>query len=48
VLLILDEVICGTGRRGTRFACEAEGVVPDILTIAKGPCGDRFGSILTG
>jgi adenosylmethionine-8-amino-7-oxononanoate aminotransferase len=35
-LLILDEVMCGMGRTGTRHAWEQEGVVPDIQTVAKG------------
>jgi hypothetical protein len=36
VLLILDEVMCGMGRCGTLYACEAEDVVPDLITIGKG------------
>ncbi len=36
VLLILDEVMCGMGRTGSIFAFEQEGIVPDIVTIAKG------------
>ncbi len=36
MLLILDEVMCGMGRCGTRYACEQEGVVPDIICIGKG------------
>ena len=36
VLLILDEVMCGMGRTGQLHACEQEGVVPDLLAVAKG------------
>jgi adenosylmethionine-8-amino-7-oxononanoate aminotransferase len=36
VLLILDEVMCGMGRTGTLYACEQEGIVPDLVCIAKG------------
>jgi len=36
ILLILDEVMCGMGRTGTLFAYEQEGIVPDIITLAKG------------
>jgi len=35
-LLIADEVMCGMGRTGTLYAIEQEGVVPDLITIAKG------------
>ncbi len=36
VLLILDEVMCGMGRTGTLFACEQDGIAPDLVAIAKG------------
>jgi hypothetical protein len=36
VLLILDEVMCGMGRTGSLYACEQDGIAPDILTCAKG------------
>ncbi len=36
ILLILDEVMCGMGRTGTLYACEQEGIAPDLLAIAKG------------
>ena len=36
VLLILDEVMSGSGRTGTYFAFEQDGITPDIVTIAKG------------
>ncbi|HEX5676594.1 MAG TPA: aspartate aminotransferase family protein [Alcanivorax sp.] len=35
-LLMLDEIQTGNGRTGTYFACQAEGVRPDVLTTAKG------------
>jgi len=36
VLLILDEVMCGMGRTGTLYACEQDGVAPDLMAVAKG------------
>ncbi len=36
VLLIADEVMCGFGRTGEWFSCDLWGIVPDILTLAKG------------
>lgn len=36
VLMILDEVMAGMGRCGTLFACEQDGVIPDMITLAKG------------
>ena len=35
-LLMLDEVQTGMGRTGTFLACQGEGVVPDVVTLAKG------------
>jgi 4-aminobutyrate--pyruvate transaminase len=36
ILFVVDEVITGFGRTGPMFACQAEGVEPDLMTLAKG------------
>ncbi|GAA0716282.1 acetylornithine transaminase [Dokdonella soli] len=48
-LLVLDEIQCGMGRTGTLFAHVQDGVVPDIVTLAKAlGCGFPIGAMLAG
>ncbi len=47
-LFIADEIQTGFCRTGTWFACEAEGVVPDLLTLAKGIAGGLPLAAVTG
>ncbi|MEK9753580.1 MAG: adenosylmethionine--8-amino-7-oxononanoate transaminase [Rhodospirillaceae bacterium] len=39
VLLVLDEIMVGLGRLGTRFACEQAGIQPDVMTLSKSLTG---------
>ncbi|WP_350258012.1 4-aminobutyrate--2-oxoglutarate transaminase [Scrofimicrobium sp. R131] len=48
VVFIADEIQSGIARTGTWFACEDEGVVPDLVTIAKGVAGGMPLSAVTG
>ena len=48
-LLALDEIQCGMGRTGTLFAHWQDGVVPDIVTLAKALGGGfPIGAMLAG
>ncbi len=42
VLLVIDEVFTGYGRTGSMWACEAAGVAPDLMCLAKGFSGGMF------
>jgi L-2,4-diaminobutyrate transaminase len=42
ILLIADEVICGFGRLGHTYGCEAMDLVPDMMTVAKGVTSAYF------
>ena len=47
ILLVMDEIQAGVGRTGKFFACEHDGVVPDIITVAKGlASGMPLGAII--
>ncbi|MFC5831020.1 4-aminobutyrate--2-oxoglutarate transaminase [Nonomuraea insulae] len=48
IVFVADEVQTGFARTGTLFACEDEGVVPDIITTAKGIAGGLPLAAITG
>lgn len=48
ILLVADEVQTGIARTGAWFACEHEGIVPDLLTTAKGLAGGLPLAAVTG
>jgi acetylornithine/N-succinyldiaminopimelate aminotransferase len=49
ILIMFDEVQCGVGRTGTFLGCEAYGVKPDVVTLAKGLAGGvPVGAVLAG
>jgi 4-aminobutyrate aminotransferase/(S)-3-amino-2-methylpropionate transaminase len=48
IVFVADEVQTGFGRTGDWFACEREGVVPDLITTAKGIAGGLPLSAVTG
>ena len=48
LLLLLDEIQTGMGRTGKLFACEHEGVTPDVMALAKGlGSGMPIGALLS-
>ncbi|MDR2070260.1 MAG: acetylornithine/succinylornithine family transaminase [Treponema sp.] len=49
ILFMFDEIQCGVGRTGTFLGCEAYGVKPDVVTLAKGLAGGLpVGAVLAG
>jgi 4-aminobutyrate aminotransferase / (S)-3-amino-2-methylpropionate transaminase / 5-aminovalerate transaminase len=48
ILLVADEVQTGIARTGAWFACEHEGIVPDLITTAKGLAGGLPLAAVTG
>jgi len=48
IVFVADEIQTGFGRTGAMFACEHEGVMPDIITTAKGIAGGMPLAAVTG